>query len=147
MNREISERLFLAETRFCENEKLLASRRWVVVVRTYPVVEVQFSADGRSTVRARAVCDDWDDVPPSVDLLDAEGTPLAKFPQGIGHSVFNNSAHPRTGRPFLCVPGIREYHEHGSHLSDKWDNYKNKKSDYDLGGILTRVWDAWMRSQ
>lgn len=147
MNRELSERLFLGETAFCDNPTLLEARGWVVHVRSYPTLDIQFSAKEMVPIRVRAICDDWDDLPPSVDLLDEAGTPLARFPQGIGHSVFNNSAHPRTKRPFLCIPGIREYHEHGSHLSDKWDNYKNRKSDYDLGAILTRIWDAWRRSK
>lgn len=147
VNRELSERLFLAETGFCENRKLMETRGWVVLVRAYPTLDVQFSAEGKATIRMRALCEDWDDLPPSVELLDEAGTPLPRFPQGIGHSVFNNSAHPRTKRAFLCIPGIREYHEHGSHLSDKWDNYRNKKSDYDLGAIVTRIWDAWKRSK
>ena len=28
--------------------------------------------------------------------------------------------HPITGRPFLCVPGTREYHSHPQHSGDDW---------------------------
>jgi len=146
MNHELSEEIFKNGTRFCQDEALLSVRSWRVVSVTYPVLEIEFAYEGRSTIRVKMLCNDWDELPPSVELLDKEGVPLAQFPVGKGHSVFNNSSHPRTQRPFLCIPGVREYHEHTSHVSDTWENYKNK-SGYDLGGILTRTWDAWKNSE
>ena len=146
MNRELSEELFKTQTGFCSDPGLLVLRSWKVVSSSYPLLEVDFFADGREPIRVKMLCDNWDELPPSVDLLDTKGVPLPKFPQGIGHSIFNNSAHPRTGRPFLCTPGIREYHEHSSHVGDSWDNHKNK-SAFDLGGILTQIWRAWGESQ
>ncbi len=146
MNSELSEEIFKIQTKFCSDATLLSVRSWKIVTLSFPRMEVEFSSNGRPPIIIKMLCDEWDDLPPSIDLLDQTGTPLAKFPQGQGHSVFNNSLHPITKRPFLCIPGVREYHEHSSHISDKWDNYKNK-SGYDLGGILTRVWSAWKSSQ
>jgi len=146
MNRDLSEALFKDQTKFCSDTTLLLVRSWRVVSASYPSLEVEFFADGRFPIRVKLLCDEWDELPPSIDLLDQNDVPLPRFPQGQGHSVFNNSAHPRTQRPFLCIPGVREYHEHSSHIGDSWDNYKSK-SGYDLGGILTRVWSAWKNSQ
>ena len=146
MNRELSEELFKANTKFCGDGTLLSVRSWLVVSCSYPVIEVEFSIAGRESVRAKLMCDEWDELPPSVDLLDSKGIPLPRFPQGIGHNVFNNSAHPKTGRPFLCTPGVREYHTHSSHIGDSWENYRNKDG-FDLGGILTQTWNAWKKSQ
>jgi hypothetical protein len=32
--------------------------------------------------------------------------------------------HPQTGRPYLCLPGIREYHSHPQHSGDDWLRYR-----------------------
>ncbi len=140
MHKELSEELFKEQTKFCYDDNLLKLRSWRVVARSYPTLEVEFSADGKSTIRVKMTCDDWDELPPSVELLDSSGAPLRPYPQGQG--VFNNSAHPKTGKPFLCTPGVREYHQHTSHISDSWDNYKTR-SGFDLGGLLTQIWNAW----
>lgn len=145
MHRDLSEALFREQTKFCGDATLLKLRAWKVITCAYPLLEVEFSSDGRVPVRVKMNCDNWDESPPSVDLCDSNGTPLPKFPQGRGHSVFNNSPHPRTGRPFLCTPGIREYHQHSSHVNDSWENYKTK-SGFDLGGIITQTWNAWKAS-
>lgn len=34
------------------------------------------------------------------------------------------SGHPVTGRPFLCMRGVREYHEHPQHDGDDWALYR-----------------------
>jgi hypothetical protein len=91
------------------------------------------------------VCDNWNELPPSVELLEADGTAMMAIPQGPT-GVFNASAHPVTRKPFICMAGSREYHTHSSHTTDLWDNYKDK-SGYDLGDILGQLWSAWLKSQ
>lgn len=34
--------------------------------------------------------------------------------------------HPFLGRPFACVQGTYEYHAHPTHLTDRWDLYRNQ---------------------
>jgi hypothetical protein len=121
--------------------ELVQSRGWTIFSRAYPLLAVGFlSADG-TRLRVHLVHDDWNDRPPSAQFLDWEGRPLSAIerdPTG----VFNNSAHPTTGRPFACMKGIREYHTHPSHLSDSWAAIKNDPR-YSLTGILTQLWHAW----
>jgi hypothetical protein len=120
---------------------LLTLREWSINSADYPILDVTFGASGTSPFRLRLQCDDWDDQPPSIVFLTLEGEPrdsITQDPKGI----FNASNHELTGRPFVCTPGSREYHTHSSHLTDDWSNYKNK-SDFDLGGILTKLWRAW----
>jgi hypothetical protein len=45
--------------------------------------------------------------------------------------------HPTTGKPFLCLRGIREYHEHPQHSGDDWLLYRAEMS---LFSIVMSVW-------
>jgi hypothetical protein len=116
---------------------------WEFVTASYPELSVIF-AHPRSKRRVgfRFLIDSWDEQPPSLALFDPETKaelPWEKWPQGTW-AVGN--PHPTTGKPFLCLPGIREYHTHSSHLTDYWHNYKAKGS-YTIGFILDRVWQRF----
>ncbi len=113
--------------------------------RAYPLLDVAFIAAGRRTLRLQLHCEDWNELPPSIALLDVDGSLTSQPPTGPT-GVFNNSAHPATGRPFICMAGAREYHTHSSHIGDHWSNYK-LRSGYDLGGIVSQIWSAWLKSQ
>ena len=126
-------------------DELCATRGWRVLLREYPSFEVEFVAQSRTTIRVRFTCDGWNDQPPSITWLDADGNFLTAIPQGAGGQL-NNGAHPTTGRPFVCMVGSREYHSHPGHLGDVWENHKHR-SGYDLGGILTQVWRAWREAR
>jgi hypothetical protein len=52
--------------------------------------------------------------------------------------------HPVTKRPFLCVKGIREYHEHPQHDGDSWCLYRGLINVY---AVLDRVLRALDQSQ
>jgi len=123
---------------------LLVERQWELISNAFPVLEVIFAGTGRVPLRVRSSCPDWNDVPPSIELLDRDGSYLAAVPRDPA-GVFNHSAHPTTGRPFICMKGVLEYHIHPSHLTDAWDQLKDK-SAFDLGGILTQVWRAWQKA-
>jgi Predicted metal binding domain len=47
--------------------------------------------------------------------------------------------HPDTHKPFLCLRGIREYHEHPQHTGDEWLLYKDKMSLFSIVMSLWRV--------
>lgn len=124
--------------------ELLEARGWIINSKDYPVLDVTFIKETHKG-RVRMLCNDWNELPPSIVFLDAnngaELTAVARDPAG----VINNSAHPVTGKPFICSTGSREYHTHSSHIGDIWDNYKGKPG-FDIGGILTKVWRAWRKS-
>lgn len=119
-------------------------RDWTIIEADYPVLDVLFGHASAPPLRLRLVCDDWDEIPPSIQLLDKDGQFLTTAPPNIGN-VFNPGGHPTTGRPFVCMRGAREYHIHSSHTSDLWDNYRGQ-SGMDLGGIVFQLWQAWKRS-
>jgi putative metal binding uncharacterized protein len=125
------------------DERLLASREWVVHSRQFPVLDLSFRSSARQELRLRLTCDDWNDTPPSVALQVPDGGALATLPTlRQGSSFFNAGPHPSAGRPFVCTPGVREYHVHPSHVTDHWSNYKTLES-FTLGGIVTQIWRGW----
>lgn len=120
---------------------LFESRGWTLFSKAYPLLDVGFSSTDGARLRLRLRCDDWNDLPPSVDFFTWEGQPVQTIERDPA-GVFNNSPHPITGRPFVCMKGVREYHTHSSHTADRWDAIKNDPR-YCLGGILTQLWHAW----
>lgn len=122
----------------------LAQRRgWVLHEVAWPVIDCSFTAPRRTILRVRLHCEDWNDQPPSIDLLNADGTYLTRNMTN-STNVFNQSAHPTTGQHFVCMAGSREYHTHPSHLTDHWAGFRDRAS-HDLGGILTQLWHAWRK--
>jgi len=124
----------------------LAKRRgWAFHSVEFPMIDCSFMAPGRTMLRLRLQCDNWNDSPPAISLHAADGTPLTTLlPNPTG--VFNSNAHPTTGRPFICMRGAREYHTHPSHVGDPWETLKSSSS-YSLGGILTQLWNAWQKGK
>ncbi len=47
--------------------------------------------------------------------------------------------HPTTHKPFLCLRGIREYHEHPQHSGDDWMLYRQTLSLFSIVNSLWRV--------
>lgn len=123
---------------------LLAERHWELLHREFPVLEIVFTANGRVPLRVRLNCPDWNETPPAIALLDRDGNYLALIARDPG-GVFNPGPHPSVGRPFICMRGSLEYHTHPSHLNDPWAQLRGTSS-YDLGGIVTQLWNAWKKA-
>ncbi len=125
------------------NEQLFRLRGWKLYKIEYPVIDIGFIMDSREDLRVKMQCDNWDEDPPSIQLQTMTGELLQHIkrdPTGI----LNDSRHPSTNFPFICMPGSREYHNHPSHRTNLWSNYKGENG-YDLGGILTKIWRAWLK--
>jgi hypothetical protein len=123
-----------------------AGRGWVLHAVEYPVVDVSFTSPGRTPLRVRFRCDEWNGKPPSIEVLREDGTPHASPwpPNGNPSGVFHQGPHPTTGRPFICMRGSREFHSHSSHAGDLWDNHRSHP-DNTLGGLLHQIWRAWLK--
>jgi len=129
----------------CLQPSLLQLRRWHILASDFPVFDLVFGHETRPPLRLRLACDNWNELPPSIELLDREGSSLLSPPRDPA-GIFNPGPHPATKKPFICMRGSREYHNHSSHVQDHWDKLK-MLSGYDLGGILTQVWKAWNKAQ
>lgn len=88
---------------------------------------------------------DFDLQPPSLTFLDpvsgAPGNPLFPFVQHLPDGSARNLVvqNELLGRPFLCHPGIREYHSHPEHEGDDWLIYREQG----YGGLLWLVDLLW----
>lgn len=124
-------------------------------------VEVLFLAavavDPASRLTVVAPCvrfrfDNYDIVAPSVEFVDSlTGEPahpgvnaFLPTPDGQPRNVLVHP-HPRTGRPFLCLPGVREYHEHPQHNGDDWLLHRGSDAGR-LAVLCERIWRAIPRT-
>lgn len=90
----------------------------------------------------------YDLEPPSLEFRDAwTDTPLRyntmfralQFDKDRkGHVVLLDD-HPVTHKPFLCMRGIREYHEHPQHSGDEWLLYRESINMFSVVMSLWRV--------
>jgi len=142
MNEVISKAIFDAQAVHLANPRLLELRGWIVNSLDYPTVDITFTAPARRPFRVRMIAKDWDTSPPAIELLSASGEYLTTITTPKGSGVINAGLHHNTQRPFICTPGSLEYHTHQNHVGDKWENYQ-RKSAFDLGGILTQIYSAW----
>ena len=122
-----------------------AAKGWKIISTDYPTLALALRHPrSLREVEFHFACDDWDEIPPSLSLHDAEGgreLPWAEWPKGdwpVGE-------HDATGKPFLCLPGIREYHTHQSHVGDSWHGYR-LRGTYRLRDIVDRVQQKFEKS-
>lgn len=142
MNQTLSKAIFEKET-LGFTDRLLEVRSWTINEKSFPILDVTFHSSERKSLRIKMICENYNEDPTSIELLNEDGTFLLLAPKG--HGVINPSLHPNTNRPFICSPGSKEYHKHSSHLNDSWENYKGQ-SGYDLGGMLTQIYNAWKKT-
>ena len=141
MDPAVSFRKFEGEIRSLKAEAAdyAASRGWRITIATYPSLAVALRHPGsQREIEFRFACDGWDEQPPSLSLHDPEDGREFTWKEWPRDGWDVQASHPSTGKPFLCLPGIREYHTHGSHLSDLWDGYR-LRGTYRLRDIVDRV--------
>lgn len=119
-------------------------RGWSVLDKTWPFLDIVFRDKVHAPLRTRWQCDNWNDIPPSIELLEEDGRPLSRSVRSPA-GIFHDGPHPITGLRFVCMPGSREYHMHDSHLDVDWDAFRRQQS-LQLLDIVTMVWNGWSQS-
>ncbi len=127
--------------------RLSELRSWVVISSNYPVIDILFDSDKEDVqkLRLKIECDSWDAEPVSIELQHSNGMLMTCDELRRKMGVINGSAHTTTGRPFICRPGVKEFHEHDSHKKkpgDSWKNFRGKEG-HNLLDIITDVWSQW----
>lgn len=109
-------------------------------------LSIEYHAVTGKAFGARIFLDDFDQRAPSVVFCDPftwEELTYDKLHRGnhIGsdNKAFNVilDAHPLTKKPFLCMRGIREYHEHPQHTGDDWMQYRKYVG---LSPVIDTIW-------
>jgi len=124
MRADLLEALLEQELQVCAEDESLSAAR-VRIWRHAALVYVRFESgrDGKPGI-FRLDCSNFDALPPSVAMVDENmQTELnnEQWTAGVPHGI-----HPITGKPFVCLQGVAEYHNHPSHLDDSWDRYRNR---------------------
>lgn len=132
----------------------LRKRGWIIESTIFPTVRVTFLATRVSPPIAALTVDidftNYNICAPSVRFLHPiTNTPIylegkRKLP-GNEENNLMVLAHPETKEPFLCLPGIYEYHIHPEHDGDSWDihRYTGEGSLYFL---LEHIWQYCVKS-
>ena len=115
------------------SDKVAAGMAVVVNSREFPVLDV--TINHRAPLRLRFQCDNWNDSPPSIQLLNPDGS---VFSGGMPGGIFH-------GGRFICMRGAREYHTLGGHVNDRWENYKNQEG-MTIVGIFQQIKNAWRQA-
>lgn len=142
MHPELAQACFEADVAKLPAE-LAEMRGWQLLERSYPILDLAFTAPQGSYLRLRMNCENWNARPPSIALLDKSGQYITSA-IASSTNIFNNSAHPSTGKPFVCMPGVFEYHTHSSHLNDHWEPRRNLPG-FTLFEIVTQIWNGWSK--
>lgn len=136
------------------------SRGWWIVRSDYPSVTAVFGVNQLKpqTVRFAAVLDfqNFDLWPPSVHLVDPftlvrykasqlptrmpRLTPQAQFPGAPLMQQDLVQAYDDNDPPFVCLPGVREYHFHPAHTNDPWEVHRSS-GEGRLVWILEKLWE------
>jgi hypothetical protein len=157
---EVTRRKFRRELELWdENASSYSRRGWILLHRESVQVEVGFLARlpvGPQVVTTMPVCiqvdfSNFDLWAPSVEFIDpftrAYAPPivqaLVEAPGGPQNLLVGG--HPETGRPFLCVPGVRQYHTHPQHSGDSWLLHRTSREG-SLAMICERVWQTMART-
>jgi hypothetical protein len=126
----------------------------------YPIVEFMFTTP-KLRPSAIAFCvridfTNYDIEPPSLKficpftkkILTRQEVPLRFFQINMPDKVNQNIQNEIQAQdllqgdevPFLCIPGIKEYHDHPAHTGDSWLLHRTK-GEGSLGFILDQLYD------
>lgn len=119
-----------------EHADAYRERGWLLLKAAGTAIEIGFVAPNAVApfrimpVAIRLEYDNYDIWPPSLTFIDPlTGQPApppipAHKREGEVLRQLIVAGHPETGLPFLCLPGIREYHRHPQHSGDDWLRYR-----------------------
>jgi hypothetical protein len=91
---------------------------------------------------------DYDLEPPSLEIRDPWTNSILPYNTMFRALQFDSTRkahvvllddHPITHKPFLCLRGIREYHNHPQHSGDQWMLYRESINVFSIVMSLWRV--------
>lgn len=146
--------------RWDDNAEAYRRRGWLMLGGDGMCIDIGFIADvafaqtplSVITAAIRLDYTNFDAVPPSLTFINPRtgdpGPPAVRAADRIEGGEIRDAlidGHPETGLPFLCLPGIREYHSHPQHNGDDWLLHR-ALNEGDLAVICDRVWRRMVRN-
>jgi len=154
---EVTRQKFREELTLWQAHGDLAKRGWLVLNANLEEPSVELALLARIATSAaigflpvvlcaiRLRYDNYDLWPPSLTFIDLftrqPSHPHVRAfrltPEGPRDVLIDG--HPATRQPFLCLPGIREYHTHPQHTGDDWLLHRALKEG-NISTIAERIW-------
>lgn len=126
----------------------LRQRGWIIESTSFPVIRVTFLTLKVFPVIAPITVEldltNYNLMPPSVRFLHPIHfkpilIPALRLRPDRDQPQQLILGHPITNEPFICSPGVKEYHIHPQHTGDSWDLYRyGKETPY---YILESIWN------
>lgn len=140
-------------------EQAYRRRGWLMLARNELSVDIGFVGRlpvGAQPIPAMSACvridfTNYDLEPPSVEFIDPmTGEHVSPPVQALVGTAEDPRdlvvhSHRDTNRPFFCVPGIREYHNHPQHSEDSW-LFHRQSGEGRLATIYDRIWRSMARN-
>jgi hypothetical protein len=123
----VSRELFEAEIEAMRGWARFNGGGWLIAAAEYPQLIVELPHRSGQRRRFLLQCDSWDELPPSVKPLDANGNVVSGVPTGGLFAGLNSGWG-------LCAVGTREYHQH--HLENPWAAHR---ATHPLRKIVARL--------
>ncbi len=156
INPEISIEKFDKEVnQFLSSEEMHRKRGIIMLKREFPNVILSFSAiQLKPAVHVFAVkvnFDNYDLDPPSIRFIDPftwEDLPNIPIPM-LRRMIKDNGMmelqplvqQDTTGLPFICFPGVREYHRHPAHSGNSWLLHRKVDGEGTLGFLVEKIFE------
>lgn len=141
MDSEIVKRFFEADAqKINENVSLLTACRWKIIKIEFPIIAI--SMIHPQSLKEYYFMFTYDDIPISLQVVNHDTflpAPFSEWPQG----QYFLSEHSTTHKPFLCAPGIKEYHTHSSHSSEAF-NYTT--GEFRLPSVVDTVYSHFLKT-
>lgn len=140
---------------FMTAEKFHRERGVLLLQATFPDMIFIFCARQLKPIpivfAVRINFDNYDLEPLSVKFIDPftrETLPTIPIPmiRKIVHKdrppeLFALAQQDNSGLPFICLPGIREYHNHPAHTGDLWLLHRNIGGEGTLGFLIDKLYE------
>jgi hypothetical protein len=141
------------------NAESYGRRGWLMLERNETSVTIAFLAQlplAVAVVSMIAACvrfdySNYDLWPPSLTFIDPfTREPTQPFLGALYAEVDGPrnalaGLHPMTGMPFLCLPGVREYHAHPQHSGDDWLLHR-AAGEGRLAVLCDHIWQRMVRT-
>jgi len=160
---EVTRRKFTRELDLWKEHGDLQLRGWMILKEDHSVPSIELalvapvSTGGPANKLDSVVCairlayNNYDLWPPSLTFIDVFTREPARpqvraflnTPEGARDVLING--HPDTNMPFVCLPGIREYHSHPQHTGDDWHLHRPIREG-SISVICERIWLAMAKN-